>query len=106
MPTIIYIQHNGNQFEAHLESGSSVMQGAIDNGIDGIIAECGGSCTCATCHCYVEPAWLQRLDPPSELEQQMLECVLEPQDNSRLSCQIKVTDDLDGLVIHLPESQF
>lgn len=106
MTTVTYIQHNGNQYEAQLESGTSVMQGAMDNDIDGIIAECGGSCTCATCHCYVESSWLERLEPPSDLELQMLECVLEPRDNSRLACQITLTDALDGLVIHLPESQF
>lgn len=105
MTTVIYIQHNGDQYEAELESGTSVMQGAIDSGIGSIIAECGGSCTCATCHCYVDSGWQERLAPPSNLELQMLECVLEPRKNSRLSCQITVTKELDGLVIHLPESQ-
>lgn len=105
MITVIYIQHNGERREVEFESGASVMQGAIDNGIDNIIAECGGSCTCATCHCYVDPGWQEQLAPPSDLELQMLECVLDQRDNSRLSCQITVTRELDGLIIHLPESQ-
>jgi 2Fe-2S ferredoxin len=106
MPVVTYISHNGAINEIEVTSGSSVMQGAVDNMIDGIVAECGGSCSCATCHCYVDPAWTGKIPPPSEMEKDMLECVLEPQDNSRLSCQIKITDELDGLVVRLPESQF
>ena len=105
MALIKYIQHNGNEYEAEVPEGNSVMQGAIDNGIDGILAECGGACSCATCHVYVDEAWLDKIPTADDMEKAMVECVLEPKDNSRLSCQIEVTNDLDGLVIRLPESQ-
>jgi 2Fe-2S ferredoxin len=82
------------------------MQGAVDNMIEGIVAECGGSCSCATCHCYIDQQWLDKLEPATEMENDLLECVTEPKDNSRLSCQIVISDDLNGLVVHLPESQF
>lgn len=106
MPVVTYISHSGEINEIEVATGTSVMQGAVDNMIDGIVAECGGSCSCATCHCYVDDAWMGRIPPASEMEKDMLECVLEPKPNSRLSCQIKVTDELDGLVVRLPESQF
>lgn len=106
MPVVTYISHDGAINEIEVASGTSVMQGAVDNMIDGIVAECGGSCSCATCHCYIDEAWLDKVPPASEMEKDMLECVLEPEDNSRLSCQITVTDELDGLVVKLPASQF
>lgn len=106
MPVVTYISADGAINEIEVASGSSVMQGAVDNMIDGIVAECGGSCSCATCHCYVDDAWVDKIPAPSEMEKDMLECVLEPEPNSRLSCQITVTDDLDGLVVRVPESQF
>jgi 2Fe-2S ferredoxin len=106
MPQVIYVNHDGSSQEIEVPSGTSVMQGAVDNLIDGIVGECGGSCSCATCHCYVDEAWVGKLPPPDGMERDMLECVLEPRSNSRLSCQIKMTDALDGIVINLPESQF
>ena len=106
MPVITYISADGAINDIEVESGSSVMQGAVDNMIDGIVAECGGSCSCATCHCYVDAAWQDKVPAAREMEKDMLECVLEPEPNSRLSCQINVTDDLDGLVVRLPKSQF
>lgn len=106
MPQVSYVSHDGSVIEVDVPAGTSVMQGAVDNMIDGIVAECGGSCSCATCHCYVDEAWLERLPPPSGMEKDMLECVLEPRQNSRLSCQVVVTEELDGLVVRLPESQF
>lgn len=106
MPVVTYINHDGAINEIEVASGSSVMQGAVDNMIDGIVAECGGSCSCATCHCYVDEAWTDKIPPADEMEKDMLECVLELQTNSRLSCQITVTEDLDGLIVRLPESQF
>ena len=105
MALIKYIQHNGNEYEVEVAEGNSVMQGAVDNGIDGILAECGGACSCATCHVYVDEAWLSKIPTADDMEEAMVECVLEPKDNSRLSCQIKVTAELDGLVVRLPESQ-
>ena len=106
MPTIKFVTHDGNEQEVEAESGTTVMQAAMDNGIDAILAECGGACSCATCHCYVDEAWTDRMPEADEIEKDMLDCVLEPQDNSRLSCQITVTDELDGIVIRLPESQY
>jgi 2Fe-2S ferredoxin len=106
MPQLKFVEHDGSSYEVEVKSGSSVMQAAVDNMIDGVVGECGGSCSCATCHCYVDEAWAAKLPAPSAMERDMLECVLEPRANSRLSCQIKVNDELDGMVIHLPESQF
>ena len=106
MPQVTYISHDGNAIEVDVPAGTSVMQGAVDNMIDGIVAECGGSCSCATCHCYVDEAWLGKLPAASGMEKDMLECVLEPRPNSRLSCQLEMTEALDGLVVRLPESQF
>lgn len=106
MPQVTFVSHDGAVTEVQAESGVSVMQAAVDNGVDGIIAECGGACSCATCHCYVDEAWVAKAGEPSEIEQDMLECVLDPQENSRLSCQITVSDELDGLVVKVPESQF
>lgn len=106
MALVTYINHDGASHEIEVRAGTTVMQAAVDNMIDGIVAECGGSCSCATCHCYVDEAWVNRIPPASGMEKDMLECVLEPQPNSRLSCQIVVTQALDGLVIRLPESQF
>jgi ferredoxin, 2Fe-2S len=106
MPLIKFISHDGNEQDVHVSSGTSVMHAAVDNGIDGIIAECGGACSCATCHCYVDEAWQSKLEDPSAIEKEMIECVLDPEPNSRLSCQVVVTDELDGLVVRLPENQF
>lgn len=106
MPLVKYISHDGATNEIEVPVGNTIMQGAVDNMLDGIIAECGGSCSCATCHCYIDEAWLDKVPPASEMEKDMLECVLQPQDNSRLSCQINVTDKLNGVEVKLPESQF
>mgnify|MGYP000132555511 CR=1 FL=1 len=106
MPTIIFETHDGNKFEAEAEAGTSVMQAAVDAGIDGILGECGGACSCATCHCYVEGEWVAKVNPAEELEKDMLDCVLEPTEFSRLSCQIIVTDEHDQLVVKMPESQY
>ncbi len=81
------------------------MEGAIDNNIDGIEAECGGMCSCATCHVYVDPAWFEATGSPENIEQDMLESALDLQETSRLSCQIEVSDELDGLIVRLPELQ-
>lgn len=106
MPRIIYIDANDNQFEAEVDVGSNVMEGAVDNMIDGILGECGGVMSCATCHCYVDENWLGKLPPMSEQEEDMLDMAIEPKDNSRLSCQLEVTEELDGLVVHMPKSQY
>ena len=105
MPTIKYILQDGSEHQVNVETGSSVMQGALDNMIEGIEAECGGFCSCATCHCYVDEPWLEKLSEPSDAEKEMLEFTFDPMPNSRLSCQITVTDELDGLIVRLPEEQ-
>ncbi|GAB3378734.1 (2Fe-2S)-binding protein [Spongiibacter taiwanensis] len=106
MPSIKFITHDGNEYDVEAESGTSVMQAALDNGIDAVLAECGGACSCATCHCYIDENWTDKVGAAEDIEKDMLSCVLDPQDNSRLSCQVKVTDELDGLVVRLPESQY
>ena len=105
MAKITYIEFNGAQHVVDVSTGLSVMEGAVDNNIPGIEAECGGACSCATCHVYVDPAWLTATGDVEHLEKDMLECAMDLQDNSRLSCQIEVSDDLDGLVVRMPELQ-
>ncbi len=105
MPKVKYISKDGTVHAVNVETGSSVMQGAMDNMIDGIEAECGGFCSCATCHCYVDEAWFNKLSEASEAEKEMLEFTFDPMPNSRLSCQIIVSDELDGLTVRLPEEQ-
>ncbi len=106
MALVKYIDAQGVETEVDVRNGDTVMEGATANGIEGIVAECGGGCACATCHCYVDEAWYDLLTPPSDAERDLLDCVGEPQATSRLSCQIHVSDDLDGLVVRLPESQY
>ena len=105
MAKITYVEFNGKEHVVELASGYSVMEGAINNNVRGIIAECGGSCSCATCHVYVDEAWIDKLEKKADLEDAMLEAVCDAKPNSRLSCQIKVTDALDGLIVWLPEKQ-
>lgn len=106
MALVYYVKHDGGQFEADVPNGNTVMEGAINNGIDGILAECGGALSCATCHVYVDDAWMDKVEPADEMEKDMLEVVSGPKDNSRLSCQLHIKQELDGLIVHLPESQF
>lgn len=105
MPKLTFVQKDGTPSEVNAVVGDSVMETAIDNDIDGIVAECGGACSCATCHVYVENGWLDKLPPPDSLEDGMLDCVIDRQPNSRLSCQIRVSDEIDGIVVHVPASQ-
>ncbi|UCG74142.1 MAG: (2Fe-2S)-binding protein [Chromatiales bacterium] len=101
MPRITYIDQAGDRHELDLALGSTVMEGAIDNDVPGIVAECGGACACATCHVYVDNAWAGRLTPISDMEDAMLDSALSRQPTSRLSCQIEVADELDGLVVQV-----
>jgi len=103
---VTYIEHDGTEHKIQVEIGSSVMQGAIDNGIEGIVAECGGACSCATCHCYVDDSWIEKTGRAEDMEEALIECVDAPRETSRLSCQLEVTGELDGLVVHLPDSQY
>lgn len=106
MALIKFITHDGNEYEANASAGESIMSAAVDNGIDQILAECGGACSCATCHCYVDEAWLDKVPAADSTEKDMLDCANEAKENSRLSCQVIMTEELDGIVIHLPESQY
>ncbi len=106
MPKITYITPAGTRRELDVDNGYSVMEGAIINDIDGIVAECGGACACATCHSYVDDAWLDKLPPMDDMEDSMLDAAYERKDNSRLTCQIEVNNDLDGLVIHVADNEF
>ena len=105
MPKITYIEANGTRYETEAENGSTVMETAIMNGVPGIVAECGGACTCATCHVYVDDAWSETGGPPSMMEEDMLDFAFDVRPTSRLSCQIKVKAALDGLVVHVPSRQ-
>jgi 2Fe-2S ferredoxin len=106
LPTIVYVQPDGSRREVEASSGTSVMRTAVLNDVPGIVAECGGSLMCATCHVYVEPGDLPRVPPRSEEEDEMLEVTeAERRDTSRLSCQLTVEDDLDGFTVHVPEAQ-
>ena len=106
MPKITYIAFDGTETTVEAKEGMSVMQTAVNNGVDGIVAECGGACSCATCHVYVDQEWFDKLPEAQSMEKEMLDFVMSPQPTSRLSCQIKVTAELDGLVVNTPESQY
>lgn len=105
MPTITFIEHNGTRHLVDASVGTSLMQVAMDNLVPGLIADCGGNATCATCHCYVDVEWVTKVPQADDMEIAMIDCAMHTQDNSRLSCQIKITDDLHGLVVRLPVSQ-
>ena len=105
MPKITFIEHDGTAHTVEAELGSTVMETALKNDISGIVAECGGSCTCATCLVHVDEKWFPIVGPPSEEENQMLDTAFEVIETSRLSCQIKVTEALDGLIVRTPSYQ-
>ena len=105
MAKITYIEFDGTEHTVEVRNGLSVMEGAIKNRVPGIDADCGGACACATCHVYVDEAWREKTGSPSAMEESMLDFADNVEANSRLSCQIKVTDALDGLVVTMPESQ-
>ena len=105
MPKITYIEHNGKHHIIDVANGLTVMEGAIQNNIPGIDADCGGSMACATCHVYVKEEWFDKVNIKLEGEDDMLDQAYEPTKHSRLSCQISVTDDIDGLIVNLPEKQ-
>jgi 2Fe-2S ferredoxin len=105
MPKILFIRHDGTEHAVDAEVGKTVMQTAVDHMIPGIIGDCGGACSCATCHGYVDPAWCDRAGCKNDTEEAMLDGALRVESNSRLTCQITVTPELDGLVVRLPVSQ-
>ena len=105
MAKITYKTHDDKTFEVEAASGTTVMENAIKNSVPGIEAECGGACACATCHVYIDEQWAEKVGSPEVMEEDMLDFAWEVQPTSRLSCQVKVTDELDGLVVRIPEKQ-
>ncbi|TNE59000.1 MAG: 2Fe-2S iron-sulfur cluster binding domain-containing protein [Alphaproteobacteria bacterium] len=106
MAKVTFIEGNGAEHEVSVDNGLSLMEAAVNNMVPGIDADCGGACACATCHVYVEPEWEAKTGNKTEMEETMLDFAEGTQENSRLACQIKISDDLDGLVVRLPEAQF
>ncbi len=106
MPTIHYILHDGTEHALDASVGDSVMVVAVRENLPGILAECGGACSCATCHVHIDPAWVDRLPTMQPMEEEMLEFAEDVDDTSRLSCQLQITDQLDGLVVNVPEKQY
>ena len=105
MPKITYIEHDGTVHTVEAEIGATVMETALRNDVSSIVAECGGGCTCATCLVHVDEAWSEIVGPPTSEEEEMLDSAFEVKPTSRLSCQIKVTEALDGLIVHTPAYQ-
>ena len=106
MAQITYIEHDGTQHDVQVADGLTLMEGARDNNLPGIEADCGGACACSTCHVYIDAAWVEQLPVKDEMEEDMLDFAWEPDPaRSRLTCQIKVTESLNGLVVHMPERQ-
>ena len=99
MPKIVYIEADGTRKELEVEVGYTVMEGATMNGVEGVEAECGGACACATCHVYVDESWVLKIPEMDGMEDSMLEAAVDRKDNSRLTCQIEVTEELDGLIV-------
>lgn len=108
MPKVTYVSANGESEDIDVSLGENVMRGALYNNIEGIVGECGGALSCATCHCYIDDAWLEKVGgPSSDVEEELLEqASAEVRPSSRLSCQIEMTEELDGLIVRLPESQY
>lgn len=105
MPSVIYVLRDGSRRDVEVPDGTTLMKAATDHGVTGIEAECGGCLTCATCHVYIDPEWADKLPEPSEEERIMVDCAIDVRPNSRLSCQIKVTDALSGLIVQIPATQ-
>lgn len=105
MPNVTFITQDGNAHVLAAENGATLMETAIRNMIQGIEAECGGACACATCHVYVDDAWTEIVGEPGPMEEDMLDFAYDVRPNSRLSCQVKITDKLDGLIVRVPERQ-
>lgn len=106
MPSVTYIENNGTEHKVEVTSGLSLMEGAVNNLVPGIDADCGGACACATCHIYIDPNWRPKTGSKTDMEETMLDFAEGLEDNSRLACQIKMSDELDGIVVHLPVAQF
>ena len=105
MPKITYVEHDGTTHAIEADAGLTVMEVAVKNMVPGIDADCGGACACATCHVYIDEAWVEKTGSPDPMEESMLDFAQERKDNSRLACQIKISDALDGLKVTMPEFQ-
>ena len=106
MPRIIFLTPDGDRHEVEVEAGYTVMEAAINNNIEGIIAECGGACACATCHSYISEEWINRLPEMDDMEDSMLDAAYDRRDNSRLTCQLEMSDEWDGLVVQVGENEY
>jgi len=106
MPKVIYVYPTGERREVEVENGYSIMEGAVNNNIDGIVAECGGACACATCHGYIDEEWLQKMPEMDDMEDSMLDAAYDRKENSRLTCQLEMNDAWDGLVVHVAENEY
>ncbi len=106
MVNVVFVEHDGTEHEVETSAGKSLMNAAVSNGVPGIDADCGGSCSCATCHVYVDEAWMAKLGPMSPTEEAMLDMSPDRESNSRLSCQIDLSEELDGIKVTTPEFQF
>jgi 2Fe-2S ferredoxin len=106
MTKIRFVEHSGKVHEIDAKDGVSVMRNALSHNIPGLDAECGGNLSCSTCHGFIDPQFYDQLPPPSENEKVMIECTVEPSDNSRLTCQVLVTPELEGMTVTWPESQY
>jgi 2Fe-2S ferredoxin len=106
MPKIIYIDHADQRYEVEVPVGKTIMEGAVENAVPGVDGDCGGQCSCATCHVYIAPGFEHLLPPKTEVEEEMLELAVDIKENSRLGCRLTVDERLEGLVVHTPESQF
>jgi 2Fe-2S ferredoxin len=104
MAKIIYRSRDGASKEIEVAAGYTLMEGAVDNNVDGIVAECGGACACATCHAYIDDVWLAKLPPMDDMEDAMLDSAMDRRSNSRLTCQIEVSDALDGLGLEVADN--
>ena len=106
MVKITFIEFDKTEHMIDADEGMSLMEVALQNGVPGIDADCGGACACATCHVYVDKSWVEKTGEAEQMEQDMLDFAFDVNEQSRLSCQVKITDDLDGIIINLPEKQF
>jgi ferredoxin, 2Fe-2S len=105
MTKLTIVAFDGTRFDLEVEPGSTVMENAVRNSVPGIEAECGGACACATCHVYVDETWTEKVGPPAPMEEDMLDFAFDVKPTSRLSCQIKIKPELDGLIVNVPERQ-
>ena len=106
MVEVKFIEADGTEKVVEVHEGVTLMHAALDNDVTGILGDCGGACSCATCHCYIEDKFVSKLPEADDIEASMIEFATNPQPNSRLGCQVTVTEELSGIVVHLPESQY